>query len=289
MKKQLISIQSLFIIIPVHNRKQLTIKCLHCLKRQTEKRFQIVVIDDGSTDGTSQTISEQFPDVHLIRGDGTLWWAEATNLGVKYAIQKKADYVITLNDDTEPPVDFISKMMEAVRIKPNALIGSSALEKSTNELVYIGANIDWRYAKYNQVAINTSIRNSNSDFVSVTHFPGRGLLIPVSVFQNIGFFDSKNFPQTLADFDFTHRAKEYGYDIFCNLDVKLVIYSELSSTVKLRSRKTLRNFCKHLFSIQGGSNLPRFIKYAKKNCPRKYKLQFILIGTVRRIFGYWKY
>lgn len=288
MKKQIISDQSLFIIIPVHNRKQLTINCLRCLERQTEKRFQIVVIDDGSNDGTSEAISEEFPDVHLINGDGTLWWAEATNVGVKYAIQKKADYVITLNDDTEPPADFISKMMEAVSIKPNALIGSSAVEKSTNELVFIGANIDWGYAKYNQVPINTSIRNRNSGFVSVTHFPGRGLLVPVSVFQNIGFFDSKNFPQTLADFDFTHRAKEYGYEIFCNIDVKLVIYSELSSTVKLRRKKTFRNFCKHLFSLQGGSNIQRFIKYAKKNCPRKYKLQFIIIGVVRRIFGYWK-
>lgn len=288
MKKQIISDQSLFIIIPVHNRKQLTIKCLHCLKRQTEKRFQIVVIDDGSTDGTSEAISEQFPDVHLINGDGTLWWAEATNIGVKYAIHKKANYVITLNDDTEPPADFISKMMEAVSIKPNALIGSSAVEKSTNELVFIGANIDWRYAKFNQVPINNSIWNRNSRFVSVTHFPGRGLLIPVSVFQKIGFFDSKNFPQTLADFDFTHRAKEYGYDIFCSLDVTLVIYSELSATVKLRCKKTFRNFCKHLFSLQGGSNIHRFIKYAKKNCPRKYKLQFILIGVVRRVIGYWK-
>ena len=108
MKKQIISDQSLFIIIPVHNRKQLTINCLRCLERQTEKRFQIVVIDDGSNDGTSEAISEEFPDVHLINGDGTLWWAEATNVGVKYAIQK-ADYVITLNDDTEPPADFISK------------------------------------------------------------------------------------------------------------------------------------------------------------------------------------
>jgi len=72
----------IFIVIPVYNRINFTKKCLNSIKQQTYQNYRVVVIDDGSTDGTAALLAEEFPEVHVIQGDGNLWWTAATNLGV---------------------------------------------------------------------------------------------------------------------------------------------------------------------------------------------------------------
>ena len=90
------------VVIPVFNRIQLTTRCLESLLAQTDKGMDIIVIDDGSTDGTSEVIPERFPEVQIIAGDGTLWWSGAVNLGIQQALLSAApeDYILLVNNDT---------------------------------------------------------------------------------------------------------------------------------------------------------------------------------------------
>src|SRR5258705_1835881 len=91
---------SIYIIIPVHNRKEFTRNCLYSLERQTRPCHQIIVVDDGSTDGTSEMLAKEFPGVIVLSGDGSLFWTAAINLGVRLALTLGAEYVLTLNNDT---------------------------------------------------------------------------------------------------------------------------------------------------------------------------------------------
>jgi len=97
----------LYIIIPIFNRIEYTKGCLLSLYKQTYKNFKIVVINDGSTDGSGKVLERDFPSVHVINGDGNLWWTAATNLGVKFALKNGADYILTLNNDTIATPDFL--------------------------------------------------------------------------------------------------------------------------------------------------------------------------------------
>ncbi len=101
----------LCIVIPVDNRKEFTHQCLLSLYNQTNKNFFVVVINDGSTDGTGKMIKDKFPDIILINGDGNLWWTKAINIGIKYALKYNAKYILTLNDDTVLKEDYIEKMI----------------------------------------------------------------------------------------------------------------------------------------------------------------------------------
>ncbi len=91
----------IYIIIPVFNRKNFTRKCLISLRNQSLKNFKIIIIDDGSTDNTSEMLKNEFPEVHVIIGDGNFWWTRSINLGVKYVLENKGDYILLLNNDTE--------------------------------------------------------------------------------------------------------------------------------------------------------------------------------------------
>jgi len=275
----------IFIIIPVHNRKEFTKNCLLSLRAQTYKNFKTVIIDDGSTDGTGEMLEKEFPEVHVIKGDGNLWWTAATNLGVKYALDNDADYILTLNNDTIATPDFLEKMIYWAEKTPNALSGAFAIDADTKKPVYGGEIINWKWAN-SKFLLDILPKEKWHGLHEVTHFPGRGLLIPAEVFNKIGLYDEKHFPHYAADYDFTHRAIRAGYKVYCNYDAKLYTYPEVSGDAENRKKKSVKNYFNHLFGIKGGGNLKIFTIYTIKNCPTKYFPFFIPIGLIRRIFGY---
>ena len=275
----------IYIVTPVFNRKEFTNNYLKALENQTNKDFKVIIIDDGSTDGTPEMIEQEYPEVTLLKEKGDLWWAEATNIGGRHAMSQGASYIMTLNDDTLPKSDYIEKMAYWSRKKPAALLGAFAINAIDNTAIYGGEILDWKSGMFkSQLDVIPIVKQHSLHRVNT--FPGRGLLIPVETFDKIGLYDSKNFPQTIADLDFTARADKAGYEIFCNYDAKIKIYPEESGGVKLRKDKSLKNYFQHLFGMRGAGNLKWFTVFAFKNAPRKYLLQYWVIGVSRRAGGY---
>lgn len=276
----------IYIIIPVHNRKEFTKNCLLSLRKQTYKDFKPLVIDDGSTDGTAEMLANEFPEVHVIKGDGNLWWTKATNLGVKYALENNAEYVLTLNNDTIATEDFLEKMIDWAEKTPNALLGAFAIDAESKNPVYGGEIINWKFAN-SKYLLDILPKEQWYGLHEVTHFPGRGLLIPTKVFKKIGLYDEKHFPHYAADYDFTHRAIRAGYKVYCNYDAKLYIYPDVSGDAENRKKKSLKNYYNHLFGMKGGANLKVFTIYTLKNAPW-YSIPFFLLrGYIQRFLGYW--
>jgi len=275
----------IYIITPVFNRMDLTKNYLIALRNQTNKNFKIIIVDDGSTDGTVDLIESCFPEVILLKKKGNLWWAEATNIGVKHALKEGASYIMTLNDDTIPFKDYIEKMYYWIEKEKNALLGAFAVDVHTNKAVFGGELLNWRSGKYENV-LNGIALEERYGLKEVNVFPGRGLLIPTKVFQDIGFYDSKNFPQTVSDLDFTCRAYSAGYKIYCNYDAKIKIYTNESATISLRENKSLKKYFQHLFGIKGGGNLKWFIIFSLKNAPKKYLIFYMFRGILARVLGY---
>jgi GT2 family glycosyltransferase len=276
---------SIYVIIPVHNRIRYTRSCLRSLYQQSFRDFEIIVIDDGSTDGTSEMIGAEFPEVVLLRGAGNLWWTRAINMGVEYALARKADYIITLNDDIVLNDYFIERMVLRSAKNPGALLGGVEIDSITKKPTYGGKIIDWKLAK-NRNLLDTLEPDKWHSLHEVNHLPGRELLVPAEVFHKIGLFDEKNFPQTVADFDFTYRAHKAGYKIYCNYDAQVETYPDSKGGLELREHRSLRNYYQHLFGIKGKANLYRFTLFAFKNCPRQFLLTYLSIGVTRRICGY---
>ena len=79
---------NIYVLIPVFNRLCCTKTIIKCLRRQTYKKYlKVYVVNDGSTDGTENWLNEQ-PDIVTLKGDGSLFWSGAINLGLKNIVKK---------------------------------------------------------------------------------------------------------------------------------------------------------------------------------------------------------
>jgi len=275
----------LFLVMPVHNRKALTRACLCSLKNQTSKDFTVVVVDDGSTDGTSEMIQNEFPDVKILYGDGNFFWTKSVNLGVRYALQQKASYIMTINDDTVKHESYIEKMLYWADRKKNALLGAFAIDIHTKKAVYGGAWINWRNNKTESLLDKLPIK-SQFGLHEVNHLPARGLLIPAVVFEKIGLFNEDQLPHTYADYDFTCKAYRNGFKLYCNYDAKIYVYPEQNGDFSNRKNKSFQGYIYHLFGMKGEGNLRRFTTYVINNFPTKYIPLVLLNGYARRLIGY---
>lgn len=275
---------NIYIVIPVHNRQEYTIACLNSLRRQSVNGFNVVVVDDGSTDGTVDILRQRFPEVLCIPGDGTLWWAGAMNRGVTCALEKGARYIVSLNNDTEAASDFVHRMSESARKHPETLFGAYILDIDSQRPEYGGSRMNWKEG--NVQLLDTIPLGQRKGLHEVTHFPGRGLWIPSEVFTEIGLFDADTFPHTAADYDFTLRAASAGYKIFCNYDARIYSHVYASGDWEIRLNFSLKNYIRHITDIKGGGNLRVFIKFTMRHCPYEYRFRHLIIGFIARLGGY---
>jgi GT2 family glycosyltransferase len=276
----------IYIVIPVFNRIEYTRECLKSLEAQTLQGIRIVVVDDGSTDGTPEVLAEEFPGVVVLHGTGNLFWTASINLGIRHALEAGADYVLTLNNDTIATPDFMERMMYWADRTPNALLGALDIDHQTGRPYYGGEIFNWLLAKSTYL-LNSLPESQRHGLHEVSLYPGRGLLIPRNVFEKIGLFDERRLPHYLADYDFTQVARRNGFKIYCNYDARLFTYPEEGGDHKIRKAKTLPNFFRHLFDIKGGGNLRNYTVYTLKNCPSLLVPAALTAGYVRRLAGFW--
>lgn len=277
------------ILIPIFNRLNITKEGLNSLysslnyyweKSNKSISYKVIVIDDGSYDGSSEWISNNYSEIILLKGDGTLWWSGAINLGAEYAITKlKNDYVLLWNNDIFPTLDYFLVLEEIVHDKRffNSIIGSKILVKGEENKIW---SVGGFFNKYTgEYGMYDSINTLNNE-IYCDWQPGMGTLIPVSIIVNNNlWWDSKNFPQYHGDSDFTLRCKKAGIAILtCK---NLVIYNDISST-GLTSRKNVKELFFNLKSLKSGYNIYRnFLFYTKNG-----KIPTVYFGMLKKYYYY---
>lgn len=216
-----------YVVIPVFNRRHFTYACLKQLEKQTYTKVEVVVVDDGSSDGTSQMIDQKFPSVTLIKGDGRLWWLGAINLALQHIMTKsnESDLVIFLNDDLIFKESLIEVLVRTHKKYPRAIIGSVESIQGTNNLIHNGGNIiNWWVAKGKNLNAGRSLQEfpaGHTEKVSIQN--GRGVLFPMKVIREIGLLNTRYVH--LGDFEFSVRAEKHGYELLKTYDAVVYHYS----------------------------------------------------------------
>jgi GT2 family glycosyltransferase len=251
---------SLYIVIPVHNRKGLTRDCLRSLRHQRFQSFKVIVVDDGSTDGTSMMIEEEFPGVIVLRGHGNLHWTGATNLGIRYALQsaRETDYILIQNDDVVLDSDYCGNILNAARIKPGSIIGSVEVLVSDSAVIENGGvAVNWVTAKHRVMHHGEKLSSFGKNyFQEVSILTGRGTLYPVSVFQDVGLFDDKHF-KACGDTELPRRAFLNGYRLYVcyNAVVKTTSNDKNSKHINKKSHYVISDLWEYYFDIPSNYRL----------------------------------
>ncbi|MBF9236254.1 glycosyltransferase family 2 protein [Hymenobacter sp. BT683] len=275
----------LHIVIPVFNRLHFTRACLQSLRRQTHQAFRVIVVDDGSTDGTSEHLAQEFAEVEVLRSSGDLFWTATVNLGIRRALALGADRVMTLNNDVVAPPDFVEHMLLWSQRQPRALMGPLELDAATGKPVFGGELFSFLTHRTRSL-LDILGPDQRTGLHPVTFLPGRGLLVPAEVFHTVGLFDEGRLPHYLADYDFTSQARRQGFPVYVNYATHLLTYPDESGQTQTRRHRSFRGYYQHLFGIRGGGNLANFSHFAIKNAPATYLPLFLLNGYVRRLVGY---
>src|SRR5258708_10408209 len=236
------------ILIPIYNRLNITKQGLKSLYEalgyytrsgNSQCRFDVIVIDDGSTDGSSQWISDNYPDVYLLQGNGELWWSGATNVGARYAIEPlHSDYLLLWNDDIAPDNRYfleVEKIFSRQDIS-GIVFGSKIFAGTTGKIWSIGGYFSkWgKYGMYRDPGANPSA------FFDCDWLPGMGTIVPASAISTKGlYWDEKQFPQYHGDSDYALRCKENGYQIKTCLNLVLYNASDNSGTGGYKNLKGL--------------------------------------------------
>jgi len=281
----------LFIVIAVFNRKEITLNCISLLHDQDYQEFNVVVVDDGSSDGTYEAIRTEYPEVHLIKGTGDWWWTKSTNEGIKFAINKGADTILILNNDIIFSENYLSKMVNISKHNPKAIIGSLDITKEEPKRIFFSGvkRIIWWKAKQIKYHKGYDLYDPTMNGLHKSIcLNGRGTIIPVEVFNKIGFLDEERLPQYASDFDLTIRADKAGISTFISWDAVVYSYVKETGAGKPFIKQSFGVFLKSFFGKYSQTSLSTLYVYYKKHC-RWYYLHFAFtLQILRLIYSYFK-
>ena len=200
------------IVAPVHNRREITLQCLRSLSRidKTNLDVHVVIVDDGSTDGTSEAIESAFPEVEIVKGDGNLWFTEGTNAGIRAGLRHNPKYVLLINDDAVFDEKFLAMMVETAEKNPRSVVGSLLLLWDAPHKIFQVAPVwDWRAGGWRHWQ-NQTVWTVPKKAWEVDLIVGNCVLVPAAAITEAGLMNSQKYPN-FGDVEYTPRLKKCGW------------------------------------------------------------------------------
>lgn len=287
------------VLIPVHNRLADTQGVIECLRKQSYPSVQIVIIDDGSTDGTSAYLAQQV-DVLTLHGNGKLWWAGAIALGLDH-ISKQArqdDFVLFLNNDTSFHPNYIETLVAVSQREGGAIVGSVLRNcEPPHEVLSLGPVIDiWGmrvWDKFSKLDADEQIQLK--PVYPMQAVSGRGSLYPFGVLREIGGMRPRLLPHYYADYEVAMRAGRHGIPVVVSTEATILTRNEFSVERKsftfferYFSERSYRNiFRALLFWMMVGNMLQRITVIPRRIFHAVSRLvQSLLRGCLTRLRTY---
>ena len=198
------------VIIPNYNGLQFMEPCFAALDRQNYRDFDVLVVDNGSEDGSREWLEEKgIPTIFL---DSNTGFSGAVNVGIRSV---DTPYVILLNNDTEVFPDYVGELVRCMERFPDVFSASSKMIQSADRELLDDAGdmysvLGWAY----QRGVGQPARGYRKPCQVFAACAGAAIYRR-KVFDEIGYFDENHFAY-LEDIDVGYRAKIYGYkNVYC--------------------------------------------------------------------------
>lgn len=264
------------VVIPNYNGIRFLKDCLDALLSQEDgtPEYEILVVDNGSADGSLTLLQEQYPQVKVEALPENTGFCHAVNVGIRLS---DSLYVILLNNDTKVKRKFIKSLCSAIEKYENAFsVSARMLMWDKPELIDDAGDrycvLGWAYARG-----KGKPAAQYSRACEIFSSCGGAAIYRKSVFDEIGYFDEEHFAY-LEDLDIGYRARIYGYRNYYEPEAEVVHYGSASSGSRYNEWKT---------SLASANN----IYVAGKNMPLLqwlWNLPFLILGFLAKFLFFCK-
>lgn len=204
--------RSLCAVVTCFNRREKTLASLAALSNSNgigHLRVSAVLVDDGSRDGTADAVRQLFPWVHVIEGEGDLFWCRGMHRAFSRAMAQQHDFYLWLNDDTILDADAVTRLVAchdglfAHEGRPLIVVGSTR-DHDSGALTYGGEHriSGWQPFRY-------ALAQPGADAVRVDTFNGNVVLVSAAVAAIVGNLDPI-YEHAMGDIDYGLRAARLG-------------------------------------------------------------------------------
>ena len=235
------------IIILNWNRKKDTIECLESIEKLqiSDFKLEIVVVDNASSDGSQKAVEQAFKNLakknvfcKQIRNKTNLGFAAGNNVGMKYALDSGADYLLVLNNDTEVNEDLIKKLLEVANEHPKAGVISPKIyfakgfefhkkrykKQDLGKVIwYAGGDMDWDNVYGSNYSVDEVDKVDKGQFEKTkeTDFAtGACMFLRSKALENVGLFDEKYF-MYLEDVELSQKLKKKDWEVLYTPKTKI--------------------------------------------------------------------
>lgn len=202
-------------IVLNYNGREVTLQALESLSAMTYPDFQLVVVDNGSTDGSFDAVAQAFPQAHQLRTENNLGAAGGCNLGIEWAMHEGFDYLLILNNDIEVAPDMLTELVRLA--ESDATIGCVGPKEyyywDRQRLWSAGGTLRFREAITRERGDGEIDRGQYDRDEEVDYINGCAMLVRREAVAKAGLWDPI-FHLAVEDADFCTRIKAHGYRCF---------------------------------------------------------------------------
>lgn len=269
------------VLLTVHNRKTKTINCLENLFQQeipSDCNLDAYLTDDGCTDGTPEEVRERYPQVNIIKGDGTLFWNRGMWTAWDYASKEKDyDFYLWLNDDTYLyPYCIKSLLKSSNECGDIAVVVASICNSDGSKVTYGGHRLS-----------DGKLAIPNGKLQECQTMNGNCVLIPRSVYKKCGNLDW-TFIHAIGDLDYGYTARRNGFKVYSSKEYLGICENNPQLPAWARPEVPFIKRIKNLYSPIGYAQPGPFFHYDLKNFGMLQAIKHYVTIHIRVCFpGLW--
>lgn len=219
-----------YIILINYNGYKDTIECIQSLEKISYKNFEIVVVDNASTNDSiiyiKKSCEELLKKCTIIESKSNLGFSGGNNLAIEYAIKNKAEYVLLLNNDTLVEPNFLDEMLNSFhKDEKIGIVGCKIMYYPQKNIIwYAGGKIDWFKFIVVHFGIGDIDKEQFNKEKEMDFMTGCCMLIKTEVFKKVGLLSNEYF-MYFEDVDYCVKVRQANYKIWYN--PKAVIYHKV--------------------------------------------------------------
>lgn len=280
-----------YIIILNWNGYADTIECVNSCLNLDYPSFAIIVVDNCSSDGSEALIRRTFPQIVVLQSGGNLGYAGGNNVGIKYALERGAEYVWLLNNDTVVEPRALTTLVQALQNLPTAgMAGSKILFYADRSIInYAGGVIDPDLGSSEHIGIYQRDCYQFNEVSETGYITGCSLLTKCSVIEQIGLMYEGYFLY-FEESEWCIKARRHGFSLLYVPD-SIVYHKESASTRKIGGAVTYYMARNRLYFIARNANRANWITRFRIDLvsllKHIYKKEFTMARSILVAYAHW--